>query len=117
MSESFSAVNILVIPTAKRDFVDTQNNTHLVVPCGLDLNYIEMFWISYKKESAILTQIKSYFVVILKGGIPGRVPVFLGELTPELKPRQHIDEFAFVGCKNYTCKVANRGTCSQYHKG
>ena len=57
MSESFSAVNILVIPTAKRDFVDTQNNTHLVVPCGLDLNYIGMFWTSYKKESAILTQI------------------------------------------------------------
>lgn len=24
--------------------------------------------------------------MILKGGIPGRVPVFLGELTPELKP-------------------------------
>ena len=38
MSESFSASgkqinanNILVRPTAKRDFVDTQNNTHLVV--------------------------------------------------------------------------------------
>lgn len=57
MSESFSAVNILVISTAKRDFVDTQNNAHLVVPCELDLNYIEMFWTSYKKESAILTQI------------------------------------------------------------
>lgn len=50
-------------------------------------------------------------------GIPVRVPDFLGELTPELKPRQHIDEFAFVGCKNYTCKVASRGTCSQHHKG
>lgn len=38
MSESFSASgkqinanNILVRPTAKRDFVDKQNNTHLVV--------------------------------------------------------------------------------------
>ena len=111
--KQINSEDLLVKSTPKKDFVDTDNKTNVVVALFTTM------WARLKLYREVLDKLqeRAYYTdtdsVIFKYD-PNRwnppTADYLGELTSELKPGHHIDEFTSGGPKNYTCKVVNSET-------
>lgn len=105
--------HLLVKSVHKRDFVSTGNKTNVVVALFTTM------WARLKLHRELLDKLqdRAYYCdtdsVIFRFDANGWNPPtgdYLGELTSELQPGQHISEFVSGGAKNYSCKVINSET-------
>ena len=105
--------HLLVKSVNKRDFVSTGNKTNVVVALFTTM------WGRLKLHRELLDKLqdRAYYFdtdsVIFRFDANGWNPPtgdYLGDLTSELQPGQHISEFVSGGAKNYSCKVINSET-------
>ena len=105
--------HLLVKSVHKRDFVSTGNKTNVVVALFTTM------WARLKLHQEVLDKLQErvyycdtdspIFRFDANGWNP-RKGDYLGDLTSELQPGQHISEFVSGGAKNYSCKVINSET-------
>ena len=112
-SRQINHEHLLVKSFHKRDFVSTGNKTNVVVALFTTM------WARLKLHRELLDKLQErvYYCdtdsVIFRFDANGWNPPtgdYLGELTSELQPGQHISEFVSGGAKNYSCKVINSET-------
>lgn len=93
--------HLLVKSVHKRDFVSTGNKTNVVVALFTTM------WARLKLHRELLDKLQDRFDA---NGWNPPTGDYLGELTSELQPGQHISEFVSGGAKNYSSKVINSET-------
>ena len=113
LCKQINSENLLVKSTPKKDFVDNDIKTNVVIAVHTTM------YARLKLHEEILDKLQERALycdtdstIFLYNPYTYNPPLgdFLGHLTSVLKPGQHITEFACSGAKNYTCKVVDSST-------